>query len=79
MRFPAHAIVPASLDGPPPERMAGRLHRLHAFARGQWRSTIRRFRAITPEQWFGLLFSLLLLGFFLALLLEPGSVGRGGR
>jgi hypothetical protein len=34
---------------------------------------------VTREQWFLLVFALLLLAFVVALLVEPGSVGRGGR
>ncbi len=34
---------------------------------------------ITPERWFVVLLVLALAGFVLALLLQPGAVGRGGR
>lgn len=34
---------------------------------------------LAPGRWFLLGFALLLLGFLVALFLEPGSVGRGGR
>lgn len=39
----------------------------------------RRLRALTPEQWFFLGFTLLIAAFLMVLFLQPNSVGRGGR
>lgn len=39
---------------------------------------LRRARLVEPGRWFFMLFSLLLLGFAIALLYQP-AVGRGGR
>ncbi|MFN8647525.1 MAG: hypothetical protein U0104_12225 [Gemmatimonadales bacterium] len=39
----------------------------------------RRLSGLTPERLFVLVLALGLAGFFLALLLQPGAVGRGGR
>ncbi len=39
----------------------------------------RRLAGLTPERLFVLVMVLALVGFFLALLLQPGAVGRGGR
>jgi len=45
-----------------------------------WASTLgRRLRALTPEQWFFLGFTLLLAAFLAVLFFQPSSVGRGGR
>ncbi len=37
-----------------------------------------RIRRVRPEHWWLVLFAILFLGFFLALLFQP-AVGRGGR
>lgn len=39
----------------------------------------RRLAGLTTEQWLHLILALLLAGFLVVLLTEPGSVGRGGR
>jgi hypothetical protein len=39
----------------------------------------RRLAGVNAEQWLRLILALLLIGFLVALVLEPGSVGRGGR
>jgi hypothetical protein len=39
----------------------------------------RRLPPLSTELWLRLVLVLLLIGFLLALLVEPGSVGRGGR
>jgi hypothetical protein len=39
----------------------------------------RRRWSVTPDQWFFLGFALLILGFLMVLVLQPGAVGRGGR
>jgi hypothetical protein len=39
----------------------------------------RRARTMSPERWFLIVFALLFLAFFAVLLLQPSSVGRGGR
>lgn len=40
---------------------------------------LRHFDAPSPDQWFLIGFAVLLLAFLFILLLEPSSVGRGGR
>lgn len=57
-----------------PEPGTGRLITLRVLLH-QAASRIRRVR---PEQWWLVLFAILFLGFFLALLFQP-AVGRGGR
>ena len=39
----------------------------------------RRLTGLNTELWLRLVLVLLLIGFLVALLIEPGSVGRGGR
>jgi threonine/homoserine/homoserine lactone efflux protein len=39
----------------------------------------RRLTGMRTEQWLRLVLALLLIGFLVVLLIEPGSVGRGGR
>jgi hypothetical protein len=58
-------------DGPPP---AGR-SRIRALLA----LPARRLRSVRAEQWFFVGFVLLLILFAIALFVEPGSVGRGGR
>jgi hypothetical protein len=54
-----------------------------AFFGGQFLGArIRQTRAampMTPERWLAAALVLLLLGFLLALVLQPAAVGRGGR
>ena len=40
---------------------------------------VRRLKAVSPDQWFLVGFVLLLVAFFFVLLVQPSSVGRGGR
>jgi hypothetical protein len=40
---------------------------------------LRRLKAMTPDQWFLVGFALLLVAFVFVLLVQPSSVGRGGR
>jgi hypothetical protein len=42
-------------------------------------AVVARIRALAPESWLLLLLGVLLLTFLAALIVEPGSVGRGGR
>jgi hypothetical protein len=42
-------------------------------------SLVRRLQATTPDQWFLVGFVLLLMAFLFVLLVQPSSVGRGGR
>jgi threonine/homoserine/homoserine lactone efflux protein len=39
----------------------------------------RRLASVKAEQWLHLILALLLIGFLVTLVIEPGSVGRGGR
>lgn len=39
----------------------------------------QKLRAVTPDRWILLGFAVLLLAFLIALVLQPGAVGRGGR
>lgn len=55
--------------------MAGAVHFLHAWSSAR----LRQLRSVTPDQWLLIGFTLLMLAFLLALIFEPGSVGRGGR
>jgi hypothetical protein len=43
------------------------------------RTVVQRLRSLTPDQWFGLVFVLLVLVFAVVLLVQPSAVGRGGR
>jgi hypothetical protein len=40
---------------------------------------VRRLNAVSPDQWFLVGFVLLLLVFLFVLVVQPSSVGRGGR
>ena len=40
---------------------------------------MRQLKATTPDQWFAIGFVLLLVVFLVVLLVQPSSVGRGGR
>jgi hypothetical protein len=40
---------------------------------------VRRLKTVTPDQWFLVGFVLLLMAFLFILLIQPSSVGRGGR
>jgi hypothetical protein len=81
--MPSPAELPCSdiLDGRVvgrlqlPPFLGERLRSVRAAERALW----RRLRMVTREQWFLLVFALLSLAFVVALLVEPGSVGRGGR
>jgi hypothetical protein len=42
-------------------------------------SLVQRLQATTPDQWFLVGFVLLLVAFLVVLLVQPSSVGRGGR
>lgn len=55
---------------------AQRLRRVAASAVAGFHTLHRRSR---PEHWLATVLVLLLIGFFLAMVLEPGAVGRGGR
>ena len=39
----------------------------------------RRLRSLSPEAWFFLGFTLLIVAFLVVLFFQPSSVGRGGR
>lgn len=43
------------------------------------RKVAQRLRSVTTDQWFGLVFVLLVLVFAVVLLVQPSAVGRGGR
>jgi hypothetical protein len=43
------------------------------------RASARRAEAIRPDQWFLFGFALLLLLYLAVLIIQPSSVGRGGR
>ena len=42
-------------------------------------STARRLKTVSPDQWFLVGFLLLLVVFLFLLIVQPSSVGRGGR
>jgi hypothetical protein len=46
--------------------------------RESWRRLRLRAARVTPEQWFLVLFAILLLAFAVVILFQP-AVGRGGR
>lgn len=57
----------------------GWLRRKVASTRVRAGGLMRRLKAVTPDQWFLVGFALLLVAFLFVLLVQPSSVGRGGR
>jgi hypothetical protein len=69
------------------ERLASTVHsaaerlflRLVTAIRGAALSIASRLPAMTPDRWFLAVFALVLLAFLILLMVQPSSVGRGGR
>jgi hypothetical protein len=55
------------------------LRRKMAAVRFRAVSLVQRLQATTPDQWILVGFVLLLVAFLFVLLVQPSSVGRGGR
>jgi hypothetical protein len=59
--------------------VVARLKRLHERFRALARATARRVTSLAPDRLFLVGFVLVLLLFFAILIIQPSSVGRGGR
>jgi hypothetical protein len=62
-----------------PGSVGGSVRRTVIRIRAPVASLARRLTGVTPDQWFLMGFLILFLVFFLVLLIQPSSVGRGGR
>jgi hypothetical protein len=72
---------PATLGSGPAARtsIAWRFSRLLGEVRGRVVASVHRIRSVSPDRWFLVVFVLLVLAFVLVFLVQPSSVGRGGR
>jgi hypothetical protein len=59
--------------------VVARLHRVRERLRALARATTRRVTSLEPDQVFMVGFVLVLLLFLAILMIQPSSVGRGGR